>query len=112
MMNEQRAKGDLVSELIILVDSFDGDLVGGLGLGRLEGAGQDDDLGILDLLGHLRVRHFLVEHDAMDELRLLKRATGLANKLDHVQINVTTLKICDSEDSINGRSEEHMSELQ
>mmetsp|Transcript_92559 Transcript_92559/g.135307 ORF Transcript_92559/g.135307 Transcript_92559/m.135307 type:complete len:365 (-) Transcript_92559:575-1669(-) len=53
----------LLIQRLVLLHSVDLDVVLGLGLGRLKGACQDADLGVLDLFDHTRVRNVFVEHD-------------------------------------------------
>ena len=53
-------------------------LVLGLGLGWLKGAGEDGNLDILQLLGHLWVAHVLVNDDAIHQLGILQLATYFA----------------------------------
>mmetsp|Transcript_9052 Transcript_9052/g.15310 ORF Transcript_9052/g.15310 Transcript_9052/m.15310 type:complete len:364 (+) Transcript_9052:294-1385(+) len=78
-----------------LVGVFGGDiqLMLSLGLGRLEGAGEDAHLHVLEALGHLRVAELLVDHDAVDQLRLLQAATRLAFHLNHIEVNILRLKV-------------------
>ena len=66
-----------------------------LWLGRLEWAGEDAHLGILDALGHLGVREFLVNDDTLDETGVLDGTASLGNDLDQVEVNVTALKVGD-----------------
>lgn len=78
----------------------------GLGLWGLEGAGEDDTLGIVDLLGHLGVRELLVDDDTFNERRVLDGTTGLGDDLDQVEVNISTLDIGDVEDGLEGEISE------
>ena len=49
----------------------------GFGLGWLEGTGEEGALDVSQGLGHLRVRHLLVEYNSLDELGVLKPSSGL-----------------------------------
>eukprot|EP00962_Isochrysis_galbana_P018199 scaffold5240_cov116-Isochrysis_galbana.AAC.7 len=92
---------DHVDEVLLLLDlhvlkgghRLQLQLVLRLGLGRLERAGEHADLGVLDVLGHLRMRHVLVDHDAAHQLGVLERAADLAVHLDQIQVDVFPLKI-------------------
>ena len=83
----------LQAELLVLLRGVDVDLVLRLGLRGLEGAGEDGDLGILDLLRHLRVRDVLVEDDAVDQHGVLELAANLPFNLDEVEVHVPALKV-------------------
>ena len=54
----------------------------GLGLWGLEGAGENDTLGIVDLLGHLGMREFLINNDTFNERRVLDGSSSLSDNLD------------------------------
>mmetsp|Transcript_8408 Transcript_8408/g.28854 ORF Transcript_8408/g.28854 Transcript_8408/m.28854 type:complete len:250 (+) Transcript_8408:2057-2806(+) len=73
----------------------------GLWLWGLEGAGQDGDLGVLDVLGHLGVRHVLVDHDPVDQLRVLDAPADLAFDLDQVQVHILPLQVRDGHDRLH-----------
>ena len=73
-----------------------------LGLGGLEGAGQDGDLGIPDLGGHLGVGEVLVHDDTLDQDAVLQGAANLAVHLDQFEVDVFPLEIGDGEDGVDG----------
>ena len=68
----------LVVELLEVLGAGDVDVVLGLGLRRLEGAGQNADLRVLYHLRHLRVTDVLVDDDTVHQGRVLQAASGLA----------------------------------
>ena len=74
-----------------------------LGLGWLEWACKDANFSVSVELLHLRVREFFVENDAVDELGIFESATGLSNDFDEIKVDITTLKICDIEDSFDSQ---------
>jgi hypothetical protein len=78
----------------------------GLGLWGLEGACEDDTLGIVDLLGHLGVGEFLIDDDTFNERRVFDGTTGLGNDLDQVEVNISTIDIGDMEDGLEGEISE------
>ncbi len=53
-------------------------LVLGLGLWRLEGAGEDGESDVFQLLRHLGVAEILVQHDTVHQLCVLQFAPNLA----------------------------------
>ena len=59
-------------------------------------------LGVLDLLGHLRVGELLVNNDSMDELRLFQAAAGLALHLDHVEVDVLVVQVGHTQHGVHG----------
>ena len=73
----------------------------GLRLGGLEGASQNSQLGILDLIGHLRVREILVDNHTIDEERVLESTSDLTVDLDQLKVNILTLQISNGENSID-----------
>ena len=92
----------MLIQLIVSLLGGDVQFMLGLGLGRLEGAGEDAHLGVLDLLGHLRMGELLVDDDAMDQLGLLQAAAGLALHLDHVEVHVLVVQIGHAEHGVHG----------
>ena len=73
----------------------------GLGLGRLEGAGEDEDLGIGDFLLHLRVREVFVDNDTSHEGSVFQAAASLSDDLDVIKVNVSALQVSDGEHSLD-----------
>jgi hypothetical protein len=55
---------------LVVCSGLDLEAVLGLWLWRLEWAGKDDHLGVVNLLGHLRVGELLVKDDTLNELRV------------------------------------------
>jgi hypothetical protein len=51
-------------KLFVVLSRSDVEFVLGLGLRRLKGTGQNRDLGVINDLGHLRVREVLVDDDS------------------------------------------------
>ena len=74
----------------------------GLGLGRLKGTGQDSQLGIPNLVGHLRVREVLVHNNTVDEQRVLEGSTDLSINLDQLEIDILALEVGNRQHSIDG----------
>ena len=70
-----------------------------LGLGWLEWAGKNANFSLSVELLHLRMREFFVENDTVDELGIFESTAGLGYDLDEIKVDITTLKICDIEDS-------------
>mmetsp|Transcript_40263 Transcript_40263/g.61440 ORF Transcript_40263/g.61440 Transcript_40263/m.61440 type:complete len:306 (-) Transcript_40263:19-936(-) len=89
-------------KLLVVLGGLDLEVVLGLGLGGLEGAGQDAHLGILDLLLHLGVREVLVDDDSLDELRVGKGATGLGHNFNQVEVDILPLEISHVEHGLDG----------
>jgi len=78
----------------------------GLGLWGLEGAGEDDALGIVDLLGHLGVRELFVDDDTLNERGVLDGTTGLGDDLDQFEVNISTFEIGNVKDGLEGEISE------
>ena len=92
----------LFVQLLVRIPAGDIELVLGLGLGRLEGAGEDAHLCVLDRLGHLGVGDVLVDDDAVDELGVLEGPAGLALHPDHVEVDIVPVQVGDVEDRVEG----------
>lgn len=60
----------------------------GLGLGGFECAGKNGDLGILDVLGHLRVTESLVDDNTLDQHGVFETSTNLSAQLDQIEVDV------------------------
>ena len=78
----------------------------GLRLWGLEGAGEDQNLGVVDLLDHLGMREVLVENNTLDELGVGEGATSLGDDLDKVEVDVLTLNVGNVEDRLDGEIRE------
>lgn len=106
--------GDHISEvlllhliqLLVVLSRLDFETVLGLGLRGLERAGEDQNLSVVDLLLHLRVREVLIENDTLNELRVGKGATSLGNNLDEVEVDILTLDVGDVENGLDGKISE------
>lgn len=72
-----------------------------LGLGRLECAGQNRNLGVAYLVGHLRVREVLVHDDALHKDRVLQGPADLAVDLDQLEVDVFPLKVRYRQDGVD-----------
>lgn len=96
----------VILELLELLDGGDVELVLGLGLGGLEGASQDSQLGVQDLVGHLRMREVLVDNDTLDEQRVLEGTSDLAVHLNQLEVNILALEIGNRENSIHSNLSE------
>ena len=78
---------------IVLLDGGHFEFVFGLGLGGLEGAGEDCDLDVLELLGHLRVGEVLVHHHPLHQLGVLQLAPHFALHFNELEIDVPRLHV-------------------
>lgn len=83
----------LLIKLLIVFDVGDVDVVLGFGFRGLESAGEDADFGIFHDFGHLRVSHFLVNQDPLDELGVLDGASSLGLNFDQIQVDVLPVQI-------------------
>lgn len=91
----------LLIEFLIVLCTSDVNIMLGLRLWRLEGAGENADLRVLDQLRHLGVRDLLIDKYALDEGRFLDGATSLRLNLDEVEVHVLPLQVGHLEDSVN-----------
>lgn len=89
-------------QLLELFNSRNVELVLGLRLRRLKGAGEDGQLGVAHLCRHLRVGEILVDDDALDEEGVLERAADLAVDLDELKVDVLALEVSNRQNSIDG----------
>mmetsp|Transcript_54763 Transcript_54763/g.91024 ORF Transcript_54763/g.91024 Transcript_54763/m.91024 type:complete len:479 (-) Transcript_54763:379-1815(-) len=96
----------LGGELLVLLDGRDVEGVLGLGLGGLEGAGEEADLGVDDLLGHLRVTELLSDDDSLDEAGVLHGSSGLSLELDQVEVDVLALEVSNEQHGLCGNLSE------
>ena len=90
-------------KLGVVSSALDLETVLGLRLRGLERASEDADLGVLDLLSHLRVGELLVDNDTFDEARVFDGATGLGDDLDEVEVDVTALNVSNVKHSLQGK---------
>lgn len=88
-------------QLLVLLNGCNVQLVLGLGLWGLKRAGQNGNLGILDLAGHLGVREVLVDDNSLDKNSVGQRTSNLAINLDQLEINVLALQVGNLENSIH-----------
>lgn len=93
--------GLVLAELLVFFDGFDVQLVLGLGARRLKRAGEDGDFGILDFLGHLRVRHVLINDNSLDQEGIRKGTSNFAFDLDEFEVDVFSFEICNRQDRIH-----------
>jgi len=84
-------------ELLVVFNGLDLDTVLGLGLWGLEGAGQNANLSVFDLLLHGRVGEVLVNNDTFNELGVLDSTTALGDDLNQVEVDILTVKVSDVE---------------
>lgn len=89
-------------ELIILLGVLNFKPVLGLRFGGLERAGENDDLGIVDFLIHLRMREVLVDDNSLNELGVFDTATSLGNNLNQIKVNILSLNVGDVEHGFDG----------
>eukprot|EP00050_Salpingoeca_kvevrii_P010683 m.9769 g.9769 ORF g.9769 m.9769 type:complete len:527 (-) comp3015_c0_seq2:171-1751(-) len=92
----------VVPEFLKLLSRGDLHLVRRLGLWGLKRASENSNFGVVNLLDHLRVANFLVQHNTVDELAVLKAGTNLAINLDELKIDIASLHVCDRENGIDG----------
>jgi len=96
-----------VIELFVVLDRFDFKTVLGLGFRWLEWAGENANLGVLDLLSHLWMREIFIEDDTFNEVTVFNGSSGLGNNLDEVEVDILSVEISNGEDG----SESQVSEL-
>jgi hypothetical protein len=96
-----------VVELFVVSDGFDFKTMLGLGFGWLEWAGEDANLGVLDLLSHLWMREIFIEDDSFDKVTVFNGSSGLGNNLDEVEVDILSVEVSNGEDG----SESQVSEL-
>lgn len=80
-------------ELFVVLDRLDLNTVLGLGLWWFEGAGENDNLGVLDFLLHLGVREIFVNNNTFNELGVFNSTSRLGDDLDKVKVNVTAFNV-------------------
>jgi hypothetical protein len=90
-----------VGKLFVVGSRLDLEAVLGLGLGRLKGAGEDSDLGVVDLLLHLGMREIFIKDNSFDESRIFESTTSLGDDLDEVEVNILSLEIGDMENRLD-----------
>jgi len=78
----------------------------GLWLRRLEWAGKNDDLGIVNLFLHLGMRKVLVNNDTLNERGVLDGSAGLGDDLDEVKVHILPLDVGDVEHGLDGEISE------
>lgn len=88
----------------------------GLRLGRLEGTSQQTNTGILQRLRHLRVREALIQHETVDQFRILELSACLSlqrirlkewkrrtyGELNQIETDITTREVGNSKDRTHG----------
>ena len=84
-------------ELLVVFNGLDLDTVLGLGLWGLEGAGQNANLCVFDLLSHGGVGEVLVNNDTFNKLGVLDSTTRLGDNLNEVEVDILTVKVSDVE---------------
>jgi len=90
-------------ELLVVLNGLDLDTVLGLGLWGLEGAGEDHDLGVLDLLLHGGMGEVLVNDDTLNELGVLDGTTGLHDDLDQIEVHVLAVNVGNVEHGLDSK---------
>mmetsp|Transcript_6616 Transcript_6616/g.16680 ORF Transcript_6616/g.16680 Transcript_6616/m.16680 type:complete len:391 (+) Transcript_6616:475-1647(+) len=80
-------------QLLVVLHGGHLELALGLHLGRLERTGENTHASVLDVLGHLRVTHVLVDEDTLDEVGVAQLAAHLALHLDEVEVHVASVQI-------------------
>mmetsp|Transcript_26953 Transcript_26953/g.54213 ORF Transcript_26953/g.54213 Transcript_26953/m.54213 type:complete len:288 (-) Transcript_26953:615-1478(-) len=86
----------LLVQSLVLLDGVDGDVVLGLGFGRLERTRQDAEPRVLDVLHHAGMTDVLVQHDTVHQLRVFHLPPSLALHLDEVQVHIFPLEVRNS----------------
>lgn len=89
-------------QLLVLFDALNVKLVLGLGARGLKGTGEDSELGILYLVGHLRMGEVLVDDDTVYKAGVLKSTSDLAVDLDELKVDVTALQVGNGENRVDG----------
>ena len=90
--------------LLVIFSTHQPEISLGLRFRWLEWAGEDTDLGILDLFGHLRMGHLLVNEKTFNELSLLNGRSSHTSQLDEFEVDILTFQISDLENSIHSNS--------
>lgn len=93
-------------QFLVVSGALDLQTVLGLWLGWLKWASQDTDLGISDLLLHLRVRELFVEDDTLNKLRIFDGTSSLHYDLDQIEVDISSLHIGDVEHGSDGEVSE------
>ena len=77
-------------QLFVVFSGLDLEAVFGLGLGWLEGAGEDDDLGVVDFFVHLGVGKLFVNNYAVNEHGVFDGASSLGDDLNFIEVHVAS----------------------
>lgn len=102
LLNHLRKRLPLVFlQPLEFVNRRDIQLVLGLGLRRLERAGQNGQFRILDFIWHLRMRKVLIHDHTLHKKRVFEGSSNLAVDLDQLEINILPLEIRNRQDSID-----------
>ena len=92
----------VLPQLVVLLNAGDVELMLRLRAGRLKWTSEDGQFGILDSARHLGVRHVLVQEHALDEGRVVERATDFAVDFDQIEGDVFALHIRHLEHCVHG----------
>lgn len=90
--------------LLVIFSTHQPEISLGLRFRWLEWTGEDTDLGILDLFGHLRMGHLLVNEKTLNELGLLNGRSSHTSQLDEFEVDILTFQISDLENSVHSNS--------
>lgn len=91
----------LLVQLLIIISTSDVDVVFGLGLWRLECAGQYCNLSIVDNFLHLGMTDVLVDQYSVDQFSVFNRTASLGLNLDEIQIHVSSLQVAHRKHCLN-----------
>mmetsp|Transcript_30546 Transcript_30546/g.63787 ORF Transcript_30546/g.63787 Transcript_30546/m.63787 type:complete len:414 (-) Transcript_30546:55-1296(-) len=92
----------LVVQGLVGFGAGDVQLVFGFGFGRLKGTSQDAEFGILNVFGHLRVGHFLVNDNTVHQIRVFQTATGFALHTNVIEIDISAFPVHYLENGLDG----------
>ena len=81
------------TKLLVLFNARDIELVLSLRAWRFEWASEDGEAGVLNGTGHARMRHVLVDENALDERGVSERAADFAVDLDEIKGDVFPLEV-------------------
>ena len=92
----------VLPQLLVLLDALYIQLVLGLRPWWLEWTGENRNLGVPDSVGHLRVRHVLVDNNTLEQRCVVQRSTDFTVDLDQFEIDISAGQIGNREDGVNG----------
>merc|ERR1719444_17012 len=92
----------VISELLVILDALNIELMLGFWLWGLKWTGQDSNTYILQFFGHLWMREVFVNNNTLDQHTVFHTSTNLGLNLDQLKVDVLGLEIGNSHDGIDG----------